>query len=478
MKLIVGPHPAAPSASGWIGFSLQTSKAFQAGLSFSLEFPFNWQFLGVRRVPEKARLLGGLPMFFRSKRFSMIFSVLAISMFAGLYSVAAQSANWVNWNAPQGYDHTGIGAKSVYQYTDSISGAVTDTNGNVVGVTLHGEITDRSCFKTAIGDCDGYWKLEGGWGVFPEGTFTGAVVSELPPTQQMVAQVGDGVRVQNMNFDRTVSGLVMNVYSLGITYKSEYTFDRDFVILTQDPRCDPTALLQYCLVKDGRTLRGFEGNGTIQFEGSMQSLSWEITAPEDFSGFNFALTGVAVPPPPPPPPSSCDLGGARTLNQGQWSSNASFNPLDNQWFAGKFPSGLVIGAGQRSATFNNGNAAKNFMPQGGISMILLSQWTNPNKKSMKNSIAGELVAAKLNVALSPGIAGASVVKGRRLPFEDMTVTQIIQAADTAISWNGSGEMPGADRLKQLDTALRLINHSFMGGRGNKTLACPASSGTH
>lgn len=415
-------------------------------------------------------------MFFNSKRFSMIFGLLAISMFAGLQSVAGQSANWVNWNAPHGYEQFGVGQKSTYQYTQNISGSVADRNGNTINVTLQGEITDRSCFTTSIADCGGYWEYEGGWSVFPQGTFTSSAVAALPPTQQMVAQVGDAVRFQTVNFSAPVSGLVMNVYSLGVTYKSEYTFDRDFVILSQDPRCDPNAFLQYCLVKDGRTLRGFEGNGTIQFEGSMQSLSWEITAPEDFSGFNFALTGTATPP--PPPPSSCDLSGARTLNQGQWSSNANFNPLDNHWFAGKFPSGLVIGAGQRSATFNNGNAAKNFMPQGGISMILLSQWTNPNKKSMKNSIAGELVAAKLNVALSPGIAGASIVKGKRLPFEGMTVNQIIQTADTAISWNGSGEMPSMDRLKQLDTALRLINHSFMGGRGNRTLACSESTGTH
>lgn len=432
-------------------------------------------------------------MFLSSKRISFIIGLFAVSLFAGLQSAAGQTANWVKWNEPQSARITAVGQKSTYEYVTSATGSVLDTNGNTVNVTLQGEITDRSCFAETITNCGGYWgdywKKEGGWSAFPQATYIGTVVTALPPTQQLISQVGEAVPLQTLTFSAPVSGLVMNVYSLGITYKSEYTFDRDFVILTQDPRCDSNAFLQYCLVKDGRTLRGFEGNGTIQFEGSIGSLSWNITAPEDFSGFNFALTGAVTPTPTPTPspspspspspnPTNCDLSSARTLNQGQWSSNASFNPLDNQWFNAKFPNKLIIGSGTRSITFTNGNAAKDFMPQGGISMILLSERTNPTKKSMKNSIAGELVAAKLNVALSPGIAGATIVKGRRLPLEGMTVSQIIQAADTAISWNGGPDMPSMDRLKQLDTALRLINQSFMGGSGNRTLACPVAVGGH
>lgn len=414
-------------------------------------------------------------MFLASKRLFVTLGLLTIALFADLNSVAAQTANWINWNTPNGYSLTAVGQKSVYEYTTSVSGSVQDRNGNTVNVTLQGEVTDRSCFTENIAGCTGYWGYEGGWSVFPGGTFTNSTVTSLPPTQQLIAQVGDGVRLQRLDFSTTVSGVVMNVYSLGVTYKSEYTFDRDFVILSQDPRCDPNAFLQYCLFKDGRTLRGFEGNGSIIFEGSMQSLSWEITAPEDFSGFNFALTGTVT----PPPTATCDLTAVRTLNQGQWSSNASHNPLSNQWFDVKFPNGLVIGSGQRSASFSSGSNVRNFIPQGGTSMLLLSQWTNPNKKNMRNSIAGELVAAKLNLALSPGIAGAVITKGKRLPFEGMSVTEIIQAADTAISWNGTGTMPSSDTLKQLDTALRMINHSFMGGRSNRTLSCPCSeSATH
>lgn len=411
-------------------------------------------------------------MFSGSNRFFYVFGMLVMSLVFGFQTAYGQSASWVNWNSPHGYGRTGVGEKSVFQYTDSITGSVADRNGNNIGVTLQGEITDRSCFETNISDCDGYWKYEGGWGVFPDGTFTNSVVTALPPTQQLVAQVGDGERFQTLTFSSPVSGLVMNVYSLGITYKSEYTFDRDFVILSQDPRCDANAFLQYCLVKDGRTLRGFEGNGTILFEGDVQTLSWEITAPEDFSGFNFALTGSAEPPPPPAPP--CDLVGVRTLNQGQWSSNARFSPLSNHWFNHIFPHGLMIGNGGRSATFTNAGAIKAFLPQGGQSMILMSPWVNPTQRQLKNSIAGELVAAKLNVGLNPGIVGAVLIKGRRLPFEGVTVTEIIRQADAAISWTGDdgSAMPTALRLSQLDKALKLINHSFMAGHDKRILECP------
>jgi hypothetical protein len=411
-------------------------------------------------------------MFFGSNKFFYAFGMLVLSMVLGSQGAHGQSANWINWNAPHGYDRTAVGERSVYQYTDSITGSVTDRNGNTIGVTLQGEVTDRSCFESNIADCDGYWKYEGGWSVFPEGTFTNSVVTSLPPTQQLVSQVGDGERFQMLTFSGPVSGLVMNVYSLGITYKSEYTFDRDFVILSQDPRCDPDAFLQYCLVKDGLTLRGFEGNGTIMFEGDIQTLSWEITAPEDFSGFNFALTGDSTPPPPPALP--CDLVGVRTLNQGQWSSNARFSPLSNHWFNHIFPHGLVIGGGHRSATFTNSGAIKAFLPQGGQSMILLSAWVNPTQRQLKNSIAGELVAAKLNVGLNPGIVGAVLIKGKRLPFEGVPVADIIREADAAISWTGDGHspMPTATRLSQLDKALKLINQSFLAGHNKRILECP------
>ena len=46
------------------------------------------------------------------------------------------------------------------------------------------------------------------------------------------------------------------------------------------------------------TLNGQEGAGTILFKGLYSSISWTVTVPEDFSGFNFGISGVPYVFPP------------------------------------------------------------------------------------------------------------------------------------------------------------------------------------
>jgi len=82
--------------------------------------------------------------------------------------------------------------------------------------------------------------------------------------------------------------------SLGsVGHPSAYQFTQDFSILSQDGNCN-TESNANCMAKSGTTLTGEEGAGTIEFFGTYSSISWTVTVPEYYSGFNIGVTSVAA----------------------------------------------------------------------------------------------------------------------------------------------------------------------------------------
>ena len=124
--------------------------------------------------------------------------------------------------------------------------------------------------------------------------YTSNVVSTTSPNNgAMVTQSGyteDQYKAHTLTFSNDVSNAVMALWSLGSpSTSSTLVFTQPFVVLSSNG--DLTSG-QYSsgLYQGGYYLTGLEGNGVIQFLGTYSSISWTVTAPEVYSGFNIGLT--------------------------------------------------------------------------------------------------------------------------------------------------------------------------------------------
>jgi|GEM_PF-1711230 len=124
--------------------------------------------------------------------------------------------------------------------------------------------------------------------------YTSNVVSTTSPNNgAMVTQSGyteDQYKAHTLTFSNDVSNAVMALWSLGSpSTSSTLVFTQPFVVLSSNG--DLTSG-QYSsgLYQGGYYLTGLEGNGVIQFLGTYGSISWTVTAPEVYSGFNIGLT--------------------------------------------------------------------------------------------------------------------------------------------------------------------------------------------
>jgi len=224
-------------------------------------------------------------------------------LWLGHAAAQAQTVNWVSWTDPVTYPSTGVG----YTYTNGTNGTLNLPDGVTnVNVTLTGEVINFSCFAGSIAGCPpGYWRTQGGWsGAAPAGTFTSANVPGVPTNANMLAMAGyvPAVAQHTLTFDQPVTNIVMTIFSLGGTSTgvSAYEFDQDFTLLSQNPTCagsvtDATPA-NNCLTVHGRTLAGQEGMGTLQFTGTFTSISWTVTVPEVYSGFNVGVTSASFTP--------------------------------------------------------------------------------------------------------------------------------------------------------------------------------------
>jgi hypothetical protein len=216
---------------------------------------------------------------------------IAASALLGSFAMA-QTVNWVNWTAPGSYPSSVSGGGATINYASGANGTLTLPNSTAVTATLTGEVISQSCFTT--NGCG--W---GSWAGLPSGTYTSSVVPSIPPTNNLIAQSGYANPAHTLTFSQPISNVVMDIYSLGNpSAASAYQFTQDFTILSQDSRCVPSTGY-YCLVKSGLTLTGKEGSGTIQFLGTYSAVTWTVTVPEFYSGFNIGVSSVNASTPAP-----------------------------------------------------------------------------------------------------------------------------------------------------------------------------------
>ena len=415
----------------------------------------------------------------------LLIAAILVSMFAfGASNANAQgNATWINWTAPSGYPNSVTWMPSdrppvTYSYTSSLSGTLNLPQGGSVTVTQSGEVTNESCFASTYAGCGNYWGSINGWTApagsqgFPAGpdAYVSATIPNLPDNPQFIGLTGMSSTTQTFTYSAPVRNIIMNIFSLGSTavfggvgVTVAYSFNQDFEIVSQAPACDFITRPDFCIWQDGRTLYGREGAGTIRFTGEFTSLSFTATDVEHFNGFQLGMADI-----PPPPP--CELEGAITRSQGGWHNTSRTTPLSASWFGTNFPTGLRIGLPGRSITLSNPDSVRIFLPSGSTPRALdfgdNSDYTV--RRAYTNVLAGQAVAATLNLALSPILQNAVIESGLGLPYEGHTIASILSMANNAL---GGGSVGDPSVYSNLSRALDIFNNSFPGGVPSGNVVC-------
>ncbi len=166
-----------------------------------------------------------------------------------------------------------------------------------------------------------------------------------------------------------------------------------------------------------------------------------------------------------PPKDNCEY---RTQTQGGWGATPHGNNpakyLQNN-FATCLPNGVTIGcATGNTLTLTTSTAVKDFLPSGSTPSMLPSTMVNPGG-GYSNVLAGQLVAATINISLDACMPGFSISSGWSGdltylygPFTGWTVSQVVNAANQFIGGCG-----GSYTASQLNDALAMFNENYVGG---------------
>ena len=137
----------------------------------------------------------------------------------------------------------------------------------------------------------------------PLSTYTGTVDSNAPTDGALIAISGNGT-TNTFTFSKPVTGLILSEVSLGQGgVPTTYNFNDTFTVLT----CGPGTIYGGgCFIQPagstGNTaLSAQEGDGTIEFDGTISSLSFSTAHGEYWNGFDIGLLPQSVPSATPEP---------------------------------------------------------------------------------------------------------------------------------------------------------------------------------
>jgi len=129
----------------------------------------------------------------------------------------------------------------------------------------------------------------------PSATWADGSVVANGPTGGIVRLTGGNANVQTITFSQAVVDPVISIWSLG---QGGTTASFDFLNATP-VFVAGGANAEYggqAITVSGNVVSGNEGNGTVQFIGTFNSISWTNPLHEDWYGFNVGIAG-AVPEP-------------------------------------------------------------------------------------------------------------------------------------------------------------------------------------
>lgn len=158
----------------------------------------------------------------------------------------------------------------------------------------------------------------------------------------------------------------------------------------------------------------------------------------------------------------------RTQTPGGWGAPANGNNpgmYRDMNFAGAFPSGLVVG-GDYTLSLSSAAAIEAFLPSGGKPSPLSQNYSDPNKKMLKNSFASHVVALTLSVGFDAYDEGFSMAMANLgdlqiadgSVFDGMTVQNILDEANLALG----GVNPNYS-VEDLHNLISKINEYYVDG---------------
>jgi hypothetical protein len=132
----------------------------------------------------------------------------------------------------------------------------------------------------------------------PTTTFADSVlVNNAPvPANGILQIVGGNNTTQTVTFSQAVVNPVFAIWSLGQGgLTASFNFNQTPTFVSGGPNAEyggsPISVV-------GNTVSGAEGNGTVMFLGTFNSLSWMNPVKEDWYGFNVGFQSVAAVPEP------------------------------------------------------------------------------------------------------------------------------------------------------------------------------------
>lgn len=198
---------------------------------------------------------------------------------------------------------------SYVSWSSAVAGPAGSATGlmisNLVGqirVDYRGEVAAPS----QIGPDGGidYWN--------PGTPYLSTVISNLPPTKEIIAL--SGVGLNTLEFSEPVVDPVLLIVSMGQpSVGVTYTFDANFQVLSQGAGYWGNGQL---FASEPNVLLGLEGHGAIQFPGVHRSLSWQVEGAEHWHGFTV---GIPVDPSGASPVPDGLFGMAAWLCLGAWA---------------------------------------------------------------------------------------------------------------------------------------------------------------
>jgi len=199
-------------------------------------------------------------------------------------TVTAAPVYWTDWTTATCGD------------PDTVIGTITGAGPGSVQVTYTGDyVTPQTNLDNTGGN---YWK--------PEATFADGVLVDNGPwsvqkLKDIIALDGGGDTVHTVTFSQPVVNPAMTIYSLGNPNLAViYDFDESFDVITNGPGYAGNGPLTELI---GRVLEGREGNGTIQFQGTLSAIHWTAPTAEHWHGFTVGICGVGDEPGPVPIPA-------------------------------------------------------------------------------------------------------------------------------------------------------------------------------
>lgn len=213
---------------------------------------------------------------------------LVVGLFCALLSSASQAAifQYVNWTTANPAGGTA-------------SGVITLPDNSTVNADFEVLNADGSPGNFLFANTNGgtnYW--------IPSTPYVSAEVENPPPDSDILALVGGMNQTYRVTLSEPIKDPIMAVLSMGQTgVQVDYDFDSPFTIVSQGVGFfggTPTSLSEQA----GDILRGFEGHGTIRFDGTFSTFSWTVPFGESWHGFTYGIrTTEAIEPTVPEPAS-------------------------------------------------------------------------------------------------------------------------------------------------------------------------------